>query len=259
MYYVASSAGVATGPARGLRAGRGGRHALNLIVVIALSLVVGRVRVRAANAAGQAAVAGGGFGRLWSRHAVAASLALMIITAGHSTVYAFLPMHASAAGLGNAAWFFPLMSGCTIASRFVLRRASDQFGRARVLVPALVALALGNAVLAISPTIGSLIVAAVAARHRQLDALPHARRPGRRSHAGLRARAGDRHRCRGRGTSASSSARRSSRCWWRRAATPPASSPPRSPSWPGWARSSSSERGRGHAGPRRARRLSRSQ
>ena len=68
----------------------------------------------------------------------------MIITAGHSTVYAFLPMHASAVGLGNAAWFFPLMSGCTIACRFVLRRASDQFGRARVLVPALIALALGN-------------------------------------------------------------------------------------------------------------------
>jgi MFS family permease len=92
---------------------------------------------------------------------VAASLALMIITAGHSTVYAFLPMHTSAVGLGSAAWFFPLMSGCTIACRFVLRRASDQFGRGRVLVPALVALALGNTVLAASPTTGSLIVAAV--------------------------------------------------------------------------------------------------
>ena len=43
----------------------------------------------------------------------------------------------------------------------VLRRASDQFGRARVLVPALVALALGNTVLAASPSIGSLIAAAV--------------------------------------------------------------------------------------------------
>jgi MFS family permease len=85
----------------------------------------------------------------------------MIITAGHSTVYAFLPMHSSAVGLGNAAWFFPLMSGCTIASRLVLRRASDQFGRVRVLVPALVGLVLGNAVLAVSPSIGSLILAAV--------------------------------------------------------------------------------------------------
>ena len=56
------------------------------------------------------------------------------------------------AGLGTAAWFFPLMSGCTIACRFVLRRASDQFGRTRVLIPALIALALGNVALATSPT-----------------------------------------------------------------------------------------------------------
>jgi MFS family permease len=69
-------------------------------------------------------------------------------------------MHASAAGLGTAAWFFPLMSGSTIACRFVLRRASDQFGRTRVLIPALIALALGNVVLATSPTTASLIAAA---------------------------------------------------------------------------------------------------
>ena len=160
MYYVASSAGVATGPALGFALAAVGGMRLNLIVVTALSLVAGACVLVLRTPPGKGAAAGGGTGRLWSRHAVAASLALMIITAGHSTVYAFLPMHSSAVGLGNAAWFFPLMSGCTIASRLVLRRASDQFGRARVLVPALVALVLGNAVLAISPTIGSLIVAA---------------------------------------------------------------------------------------------------
>ena len=65
------------------------------------------------------------------------------------------------AGLGNAAWFFPLMSGCTIATRLFLRRASDQFGRTRVLVPSLVAIALGTALLALPPTIASLVAAAV--------------------------------------------------------------------------------------------------
>jgi MFS family permease len=160
MYYVASSAGVATGPALGFALAAVGGMKLNLVVVTTLSLVAAACVFALQAPPGKGAVAGSGFGPLWSRHAVAASLALMIITAGHSTVYAFLPLHSSAVGLGNAAWFFPLMSGCTIASRLVLRRASDQFGRARVLVPALVALVLGNAVLAASPSIGSLILAA---------------------------------------------------------------------------------------------------
>jgi MFS family permease len=160
MYYVASSAGVATGPALGFALAAIGGMKLNLVVVITLSLVAAACVFALRTPPGKGAAAGAGLGPLWSRHAVSASLALMIITAGHSTVYAFLPLHSSAVGLGNAAWFFPLMSGCTIASRLFLRRASDQFGRARVLVPALVALVSGNAVLAASPTIGSLILAA---------------------------------------------------------------------------------------------------
>src|SRR5262249_44359858 len=96
-----------------------------------------------------------------SRHAAPASIALIIVTMGHSTVYAFLPMHASAAGLGSGAWFFPLMSGCTIASRLFLRRASDQFGRAPVLVAALVVIATGNALLALAPTVVSLVAGAI--------------------------------------------------------------------------------------------------
>src|SRR4030095_14908356 len=160
MYYVASSAGVATGPAAGFALAAVGGITLNLAVGTALSVVVLLFVLALRTPPGKRAMAGPGFGRLWSRHAVAASLALMIITAGHSTVYAFLPMHASAGGLGRGAWVFPLISGCTIACRFVLRRASDQFGRARVLVPALVALALGNTVLAASPSIGALMIAA---------------------------------------------------------------------------------------------------
>jgi MFS family permease len=159
MYYVASSAGVAIGPAAGFALVAAGGLALALAVGTALSVIVAGF-VLALRAPPGRVLATSSRGRLWSRHAVAASLALMIITAGHSTVYAFLPMHASAVGLGSAAWFFPLMSGCTIACRFVLRRASDQLGRARVLVPALIALVLGNTVLAISPTIGSLVLAA---------------------------------------------------------------------------------------------------
>ena len=160
LYYVASSVGVALGPPAGFALASVGGVALDFAVVTALSLIVAGLAVALATPPGRPALPGG-FGRPWSRHAVPTSIALIIITTGYSTVYAFLPMHAATAGLGNAAWFFPLMSGCTIASRLLLRRASDQFGRTRVLVPSLVAIAIGTALLALPPTIASLIGAAV--------------------------------------------------------------------------------------------------
>jgi MFS family permease len=159
LYYVASSVGVATGPVAGFALAAAGGIALDFAVVTALSLVTGALVLALRTPPGDPA-APGARGRLWSRHAVAASVALIVITTGHSTVYAFLPLHAAAAGLGSAAWFFPLMSGCTIACRFLLRRASDRFGRPRVLAPALVLIALGNAILALPPTIASLVAGA---------------------------------------------------------------------------------------------------
>jgi MFS family permease len=159
LYYVAASVGVALGPVTGFALADVGGMALNFVVVTALSLAVAglaltvRARPPAARLAATAV-------RLWSTHAVPASLALIVITTGHATVYAFLPLHATAGGLGRVAWFFPLMSGCTILCRLVLRRASDRYGRTRVLIPALIAIAAGNAVLAAAPTVVSLVVAA---------------------------------------------------------------------------------------------------
>lgn len=161
LYYVASSVGVATGPVAGFALASVGGLALDLAVVTGLSVVMAVLVLMLRTRPGSAAPAPGGLPRLWSRHAVPASLALIVITLGHSTVYAFLPMSAATAGLGSAAWFFPLMSGCTIVTRLLLRRASDQFGRVRVLIPALVLLALGNAALAASPTVLSLGAGAV--------------------------------------------------------------------------------------------------
>jgi MFS family permease len=159
LYYVASSVGVALGPAAGFALADLGGIALNFAVVTALSLVVGGLILTLQTAPGIATTAGG-FVRLWSVHAVPASLALIVITTGHATVYAFLPLHATAQGLGRIAWFFPLMSGCTILCRLALRRASDRYGRAPVLIPALVAIACGNAMLAAPPTIATLVAAA---------------------------------------------------------------------------------------------------
>ena len=159
LYYVASSVGVALGPALGFALAEIGGMALNLAVVTALAVAVAALVVWLRTAPGDPA-APGGIGPPWSRAAVPASLALIVITLGAATVYAFLPLHAAAGGLGRIAWFFPLMSGCTIVCRLLLRRASDRFGRVRVLGPALTAIALGHVALALPPTLGSLVLGA---------------------------------------------------------------------------------------------------
>lgn len=159
LFYVFSSAGVALGPPLGFALADRGGIRLGFAVATALSLVTAALALALRTAGGNAAVPGG-LGPPWSRHAMAPSLALSIITMGHTTVYAFLPMYAVAGGLGTGAWFFPLMSGFTIVCRLVLRRASDRLGRVPVLVPAIALLALGNAVLAAPPTVASLVIAA---------------------------------------------------------------------------------------------------
>jgi len=159
LYYVASSVGVALGPALGFGLAEVGGIGLNFGVVTALSVVIAALVVVLRTAPGNE-TAPGGLGRLWSSHAVPASIALIVITLGAATVYAFLPLHAAAGGLGRIAWFFPLMSGCTIVCRLLLRRASDRFGRTRVLVPALIVIALGHTALAAPPTVLSLVLGA---------------------------------------------------------------------------------------------------
>ena len=159
LFYVFSSAGVALGPPVGFALADLGGVRLNFAVLNALSLVTLALVLALRTAPGNPA-APGGVGPPWSRHAIPASLALIVITAGHSTVYAFLPLSTAAAGLGSAAWFFPLMSGFTIVCRLFLRRASDRLGRAPVLVPAIALLALGNAVLALPPSVISLVAGA---------------------------------------------------------------------------------------------------
>ena len=159
LFYVFSSVGVALGPPIGFALADLGGMRLNFVVVIACSVVAAALVLVVRTAPGNPA-AFRGLGPLWSWHAVPASIALIIITTGHATVYAFLPMHADVAGLGTAAWFFPLMSGFTIACRLLLRRASDRFGRLPVLLPAIALIAVGNAVLAVTPSVASLVVAA---------------------------------------------------------------------------------------------------
>jgi MFS family permease len=161
LYYVASSAGVALGPAAGLALAEIGGMTLTFAVVTALAVVIAglvaslrtsRPAVRPVTALRL---------RLWSRHALPVAAALILVTFGHGPVYAFLPLHAAAHGTGSVVWFFPLMSGFTVGCRLVLRRASDRIGRTRVLVPSMAGYALGYALLAPPPSMPSLVAAAL--------------------------------------------------------------------------------------------------
>jgi MFS family permease len=100
--------------------------------------------------------------RLYSRTALPASGALILNNIGHSSIYAFLPLYAMAHGLGdNIGWFYALFSAWIIVCRVLFRTASDRVGRARVIVPAMALIAASFFVLAVPPTVLSLVAAAL--------------------------------------------------------------------------------------------------
>jgi MFS family permease len=162
LYYVASSLGWAIGPPLGLALYRAGGTRPSFALATVMALVVGALSWSLTDRAARP-VAGAARGvRLYSRHALPVSSALMLTTLGQSSVYAFLPLYAMAHGLGeNIGWFYALFSAWLIACRIALRRMSDRAGRARVIVPAMGLVALAYFTLALRPTVRSLVCAAV--------------------------------------------------------------------------------------------------
>jgi MFS family permease len=99
---------------------------------------------------------------LWSRGAAPLSAVLAVAAMGQSSLYAFVPLHAT--GHGQAAylpWFFGIYSTGMIVFRVGVSRVADRWGRRLVLVPALVLLAAGFGVLSATPTPPRLTLAAV--------------------------------------------------------------------------------------------------
>lgn len=162
LYYLASSLAIAAGPplAFGLH-GLGGMPlafvAVTVLAVVMLALALSLPAPVATPAAGGRP----GF-RPFSRPALSVSVALVLTTIGHSSVYAFLPLYAVSRGHGAAVvWFFTVYSLCLIVCRAMLRRLSDRIGRARVALPAMALTALAYFTLALPPTPASLMAAAL--------------------------------------------------------------------------------------------------
>jgi len=161
-YYVATSVGTAVGPPLGFLLYWLGGMRLSFAVVTALALVMASLAAALVRGIAHPAPAARPRFRLWSRHAVAAAGALVLTSIGHSSIYAFLPLYAIGHGMGrHLGWFFALFSVWLIVCRILFRRTSDRLGRARVIVPAMAALALGFFTLVAAPTVASLVASAI--------------------------------------------------------------------------------------------------
>ena len=117
--------------------------------------------------------------RLWSRHAVPAAAALILVALGSSAIYASVPLYAMRHGLdAHVGWFFALYSTWLVLCRVLLRSAADRLGRARVLVASMASTALGF-FRARRAAVGALArCERIAAGQRGIGAVPDAGRAG---------------------------------------------------------------------------------
>ena len=160
IYYVATSLAFSLGPPLGLALYAGGGLGRCVLVAAAIGsgigvLVVGvRVPAPAPGAAARL--------RWISRRALPAAAILVATNVGYSSIYAFLPLYAIAAGgAGDLTWFYVLFSACIILGRLALARVSDRVGRARVIGPAIAASGAAYALLSLPPHPATLAAAAV--------------------------------------------------------------------------------------------------
>jgi MFS family permease len=163
LYYLHTSLSIAIGPPLALWLRGHGGMPVAFAVVSVLAAVMLALVFRFPPAAAAAGARPRGDFRPISRYAVPLSCALVLTTIGHTSIYAFLPLYVLSRGHGDGVvwWFFTIYSLWLIVCRAVLGRHSDRYGRVRVALPAMIALAVGYFALALPPTAGSLVAAAL--------------------------------------------------------------------------------------------------
>lgn len=88
------------------------------------------------------------------------SLANLTLGVNQGTLMTFLPLFARDRGLGNAGFFFTMMSALSVLSAFTMGRLSDRIGRPAVILPMFILLALGSWGLVGTYSFGILLVMA---------------------------------------------------------------------------------------------------
>ena len=87
-------------------------------------------------------------------------LANLTLGVNQGTIMTFLPLFARDRGLGNAGFYFTAMSALSILAAFSMGRLSDRIGRAAVILPMFVILALGSGGLLWTYSFGILLLMA---------------------------------------------------------------------------------------------------
>ncbi len=162
IYYLAAPVSMAMAAPLGLWLFHavGVRANFALVTLLGLAAAAFGLGPRSALSGGTAPARGPA--RLWSPNAVPLSLVLVVAAMGQSSLYAFLPLHASAHGQErHLTWFFGLYSGAMIVFRIAVSRLADRWGRGQLLVPALGLLAAGFAALIPPPAPPRLALAAL--------------------------------------------------------------------------------------------------
>lgn len=160
-YYLFSSLPIAVAPALALALFRAQGVGLGFAVVSVMALAVGALAlVLTASPSRPGAPAPS---PRWIDPQVLGLAGVLILTTfGHSAIYGFVPLHALAEGREDAlSWFFGVYAAWLIICRALLRGVSDRVGRTRVLAPAMGAITIGYALLALPPTVPSLALAAL--------------------------------------------------------------------------------------------------
>ncbi len=98
---------------------------------------------------------------LFSRAALFPGFVAMCMTISFGSIVSFLPLFVQAHQLGNPGVFFTVYSIVVLVSRPLAGRASDRFGRAAIIIPGMVLLAVAMVILALSTSMYGLLWAAV--------------------------------------------------------------------------------------------------
>lgn len=91
------------------------------------------------------------------------AIAVAFLSFGHGGILTFLPIHALKIGMTNPGIWFAIYAACVLASRPIAGPISDRVSRRAVIIPGLVLNLAGIALLAMSATPLSLMVAAAVA------------------------------------------------------------------------------------------------
>lgn len=102
-----------------------------------------------------------GRGAILERSALFPSLVMGLMALTYASIISFLPLFAAKQGIENPGIFFTIFAVVIIVARGPLGRLSDRRGRGTVVVPGLVALAVGLAVLAFASSLPLFSVVAL--------------------------------------------------------------------------------------------------